>query len=1551
MYKRVAGLVSVSMIAAVLSAGASPVASDPVATRSAVSAQPSVDGLTTNGLEDPLGLEVKAPSFSWQISADRRGVVQRAYQVRVASSKDALADADVWDSGKVRSQKSLDVDYDGPALRPRTDYVWSVRVWDDRGVASDWSEPARFGTALGDEPWKAKWIGAEAEEIGDEWTDYTIDFTASDISGALGVYVRGEDNENAYMWQISEAEGALRPHVKKGGNYTVLAAKSLPDGFDFGAEHEYSIEVEGNTITTSIDGDVVDERTDKTFSGPGIVGFRANGEESGLVHDVSVTDDDGEVLVETDFPAGDRTFADGTVTDDGLLVDGAGGEAWLRQDESVPLLRKDFDLDDKKIARARVYASARGIYELRLNGERVGDNELAPGWTDYRKRIDYQTYDVTDQVRAGANVLGAEVASGWYTGKVAMFGTDVYGSNDSLIAALVVDFDDGSQATIGTDGSWRTRPGPTTEADLLDGESYDARIADEVDGWDEPGYETDGWDDVVVRDEPTDVLEPQTDDPVRVTQELTQTKRIDSPTKGAYLYDLGQNMVGHLRVTLQGEPGQTVRIRHGEVLNQDGSLYTANLRSAKATDYYTFSSDEPETFEPSFTFHGFRYIEITGVDEAPDPSDVVGVVVGTDGDLTSSLETNSDMVNQLHSNIIWGMRGNFLSIPTDTPARDERMGWTGDINVFARTAVYNMDARTFLTKWMQDLRDTQRKDGALPGVAPLVPERFDGGYGPAGWMDAGVHVPWTLWQAYGDTDVIRENYAMMRKYVDYLAADSTDHIRTTDGYLDWLNLDDPTPAGVLDTAFVAKSTRELAQMARVIGKDAEAAELQQRYKAIRNAYQEAFIAADGTVKGDSQTAYILTLTNDLEPKNRRDALIDQFVETLERRDYHLSTGFLGVDGLLPALTDAGRTDIAYRLLLNEDYPSWGYEIGWDATTVWERWNSINPDGSFNDVGMNSFNHYAYGAVGEWMYRTMAGVSAAEPGYKKVLIAPEPGDGINRADFSYDTRYGTVRSDWSTADGPMTLDVTVPANTTAEVRIPAANRWAVTEGGTPIGDVDGVEFIRVQDGDVVLEVGSGTYAFAVDKVLGDLGAAAAETESFAEDLDALQVHGVLGKVAKRHLQLRTKLMSRQIAAARRLHLGDADDQRTAAVAHRALASVADLDRWITTYARLGQIDRDAASDLRDSLRAIERSLSSASARLVGAVASLDVPAGEVVPGDVVRVNAVLDNSGRRPLTGVESSLDVPESWTVEPAGNHPSAVGGHGKVTHPYDVTVPADAEASTADLTGSVSYRHTGGKATLPVSAALMVSPGVAIDSVSTAPKAVGPGKEATISTTLVNRTDVEQSGELSVDLPDGWESPEPVAYSLPSGEKATVDATVTVPKTVVAGDAAVTVATGDTPSERATSAIAVQVTTPPGSSADHVDLGDAASENAHNLAASEHSGTNTEAGLTRRYTHSSYPDGWFEFDIDVPADGPVVVRAIETFDGPKRKTYEVQADGEVVYEQDLARTESGEGTIAYQFVIDDPELTSDGSVRLRFQDTGADYDPSIADVWSLSAG
>ncbi|MGC0414397.1 alpha-L-rhamnosidase [Streptomyces sp. SAI-195] len=1524
-------------------------AASPPASSSAVPAL-SVGDLTTNALDDPLGTALTAPTLGWQLDSPRRGVTQRAYEIHVASSTDRLRDPDVWDSGKVSTRQSVGVRYDGPALKPRTDYVWSVRVWDSQGNTSPWSEPARFGTGLGHRPWTAEWIGAGTRELGTKWTDYTIEFTASDISGALGVYVRGQDTENAYMWQISDAQNALRPHVKRDGGYSTLQETPFPAGFDFAAEHDYAIAVDGDTITTAVDGEQLDRRTVATFDGPGTMGFRTSGAERGLVHDVTVTSEDGTVLVDTDFPADDRTFAAGTVTADGLRVDSTGGEAWLRREQAVPLLRKEFDLGDKEVARARVYASARGVYELRLNGERVGDAELAPGWTAYDKRIDYQTYDVTEQVRDGANVLGAEVAPGWYSGKVAMFGTGVYGQDNSVIAEMLVEFTDGSSTVLRTDDTWTTADGPTREADLLDGESYDARVAERLDGWDEPGFDDAGWAAALVRDEPTTVLEPQTAVDVRVTEQLKTAKRIHSPTDGVYLYDLGQNMVGHVRLTLTGEPGRTVKVRHGEVLNPDGTLYTANLRSAKATDHYTFATDKPEMFEPSFTFHGFRYVEISGVDEAPAAEDLVGVVVGTDGDLTSTLDTNSDLVDQLHRNIVWGMRGNFLSIPTDTPARDERMGWTGDINVFARTAVYNMDAQSFLTKWLQDLRDTQRPDGSLPGVAPVVPGRFDGGYESAGWMDAGVHVPWTLWQAYGDTEVIRENYDMMKRYVDFLDADSTGHIRSAGGYLDWLNLDDQTPADVLDTAFVAKSTREFAQMAAAIGRDDDAAAYQRRHEAVRSAYQAAFIGTDGTVKGDSQTSYILTLTNDLVPADRRDAVVDRFVETLKRRDYHLSTGFLGVDGLLPALTRAGRSDIAYRLLQHEDYPSWGYEIGKGATTVWERWNSINPDGSFNDVGMNSFNHYAYGAVGEWMYRTMAGVSAAEPGYRKVLIDPEPGEGIDHVDFRHETPYGTVRSAWDTKAGPMTLDVTVPVNTTAEVRIPAANRWAATEGGKPIGEVDGVRYVEEADGDVVLEVGSGDYAFAVDPVLGDLGSAVAQAAAFAGDVDDLDVHG-LGTIAKRHLQSGTGLMRKELGSAWRLRGLGAKEQLIAATVHRALAGAEDLDRWTRTYAERDTIDATAAEALRDALAGIERSLSRASSSLVGAVATLDVPADEILPGDVVRVKMALKNTGKRPLAGVDSSLQAPAGWTVKAAGTHTSTAGAGSTLEHAYDVTVSKDAAASMADLTGSVSYRYGPGTATLPFSAVLMVAPGVAIDSVSTSPDPVGAGEKVTVSTVLANRTDVVQSGQVTLGLPDGWSAPDPVAYRLDPGERTTLQDAVTVPLTVVGRAAEVTVATGPTAAERATGTIAVELRTPPTEPTDRVDLGDGASETAHGLTASEHSGTNVEAGVTRRYTHSSYPGGWFEFDAAVPADGRFVVRIVETFDGARRKTYDVKIDGAVAHSVDLTRSEGDQGTLTHQFVVAPSASTSDGTVRLRFQDTGADYDPSIADVWVLPVG
>ncbi|MFK4083617.1 family 78 glycoside hydrolase catalytic domain [Kribbella sp. NPDC020789] len=1028
----------------------------PVSTASATPA-PQVHNLRTNALTEPLGIAAGKPRLSWQLDSSRRGTTQTRYQVRVATSAARLAHPDAWDSGVVHSDRSVDVEYAGAALTPYTQYFWSVRVWDDKGRGTRWSAPATFETAqLQPSDWSGQWIGANSQP-GAEWTDYTVDADVTVTKDALGVFFRGRAGIG-YMWQLNRLNGAkLRPHVRQpGGGYIVL--DEIPLTVDLSQKHHLRITVTGQTITTSIDDVQVDQRERSDHTAPGIVGFRTNGEESGVVHNLVVTNAAGKKLVDTAFAPGDQTFPDGTVLPSGGLQVKGNTDLWL-PGPPLPVFRRTVTIPaGKKIVRARMYAAAQGIYELSLNGKKVGDQQLAPGWTDYRLRIQSQTYDVTRQLRPGQNVLGAEVAPGWFAGNVAMFGSQKYGSETALTAQLRVIYSDGTTDVVGTDQTWQTAPGAVRVADLLNGESYDARRRP-----------TD-WSPALLRPSATAQLVPQADQPVRVTQTLA-AKAIPSPTPGKYLYDLGQNMVGVGRFTLTGQPGQTVTIRYGEVLNPDGTLYTDNLRGARATDHYTFATDQPETYQPRFTFHGFRYVELSAPADA-----VTGVVMGTDGAQTTSFHTNSALVNQLHSNIVWGQRGNFLSIPTDTPARDERMGWTGDINVFARTAVYNLDSQAFLTKWLQDLRDSQTADGAYPSVAPTVPNSFDGGLGNAGWADAGVNVPWTLWQAYGDTNVIRQHYTSMTRYVDYLASHAPGLIRGGGDYGDWLNLDDPTPGDLIGTAFMAKGARQLSQMAAAVGNSADETKYRRLYDDVRAAWIARFVAADGKVGSDSQTGYILGFTNDLIPDVTKSS--EHFANTILRRDTHLSTGFLGVDGLLPVLTKVGRSDLAYKLLQNTSYPSWGYEIGKGATTVWERWNSINPDGTFNDVGMNSFNHYAYGAVGEWMYRTLAGVSAAEPGYRKVLIAPTPGAGITESDFALRTPYGEVSSHWTTTPDGLQLEVTVPANATAIVRLPAGDPALVTESGRPLRRADHVSGV-VDDGSAVtVNVASGTYRFRV-----------------------------------------------------------------------------------------------------------------------------------------------------------------------------------------------------------------------------------------------------------------------------------------------------------------------------------------------------------------------------------------------------------------------------------------------------------------------------------------
>jgi alpha-L-rhamnosidase len=732
------------------------------------------------------------------------------------------------------------------------------------------------------------------------------------------------------------------------------------------------------------------------------------------------------------------------------------------------IFRKAFDLPRAPV-HARLYVSALGVYRTFLNGQRTDSDVLAPGWTDYATRIPYQAYDVTAQLHAGQNVMAAMLAPGWYAGHIASFGPEKYGKSPMLSALLRLEFADGTQTWIGTDGSWQTAPGPFKQADIIMGETYDARGLPEH--WNDVGAASADWAPARVPaggNMHTQLLHPQDDAPVHVTGKRKAVLLARQPTPGARLYDLGQNMVGVVELTLKARAGEAVQLRYGEMLNPDGSLYTANLRTAKATDRFTAAHDGEQSYTPTFTYHGFRYVEVTGVDDPADVVSVTGLVQGSNLAWTGKLAAGNPMLDQLQSNITWGQRGNFFSIPTDTPARDERLGWAGDINVFAPTASFNQNTYTFLSKWLRDLRDAQTPEGDYPGVAPN-PVGIESG---AGWSDAGITVAYTLWHTYGDRRVIDDGYVSMSRFMALIERRAGPDLKRVHGpWADWLHLDDPTPPDLLGTAYLAYDARLTSEMAAATGHAADAVHFADLAARTKRAFAARYLHADGTLGTNSQTGYAMAIGMELVPPS---TVAEAFVRTIHARHDHLATGFLGTPWLLPALSAVGQNDLAWKLLLNRDYPSWGYEIQAGATTMWERWNSLKPDGSFGDVGMNSFNHYAYGAVGDWMYRHIAGIAPLAPGYARFAVAPTPGGGVTHGGGSLESAYGRIATAWTIDGDRFSLDVTVPAGTTAEVTMPRVDAATVQEGGKPAMTAAGVSGLHAVATGASFSLGSGHY---------------------------------------------------------------------------------------------------------------------------------------------------------------------------------------------------------------------------------------------------------------------------------------------------------------------------------------------------------------------------------------------------------------------------------------------------------------------------------------------
>lgn len=752
--------------------------------------------------------------------------------------------------------------------------------------------------------------------------------------------------------------------------------------------------------------------------------------------------------------------------------------------EPCPKLLKTFNLPTN-VKSARLYATALGLYELSINGKRVGEDYFTPGWTSYQTRLQYQTYDVTNLLINGENEWTGLLGNGWLKGNLAWEGQrEIFGDRLALLAQLHLVLEDDTELLIKTDETWKVTKSPIEMSEIYHGETYDARIKD-----------TD-WQGVQVINHPKDILVAQENEPVRKKDALAPRELMLTPN-GETVIDFGQNMVGWVSFDIKGREGQTVEIKHAEIVDGDGNFYTANLRSAKQTNKYILSGEGVETFEPHFSFQGFRYVQLIGFNEEQlNLEHFRGVVLHSDMEMTGDFKCSDPIINQLQHNILWGLKGNFLDVPTDCPQRDERLGWTGDAQMFIRTASYLANVAPFFTKWLRDVKADQAEDGGVPFVVPNVlgtmvdphEKNEQRPFSSAAWGDAAVICPWTLYIAYGDKRILEEQYSSMKAWISYIKNEGNNPYLWNTGFHfgDWLALDSKpdsyigaTDRPYIATAFYAYSTSLVKKTAQVLSNEEDYRYFADLEEQIINALTDEFVTPNGRLAVPTQTGQILALMFNLVEGKARDRAVGKLAELLEESNTHLTTGFVGTPYLNHVLTENGMNDVAYTLLFQKDYPSWLYQITKGATTIWEHWDGIKEDGTFWSTDMNSFNHYAYGAIGDWLYRKVAGIELNEelPAFKQFMIKPYIGEGIDWAEANLESMYGKIRSFWKKdKSGKMMLEVTVPANTKATISLLNTTQDQVRESGSSLDTVDGLHAISQESDRVDIMVGSGEYHF-------------------------------------------------------------------------------------------------------------------------------------------------------------------------------------------------------------------------------------------------------------------------------------------------------------------------------------------------------------------------------------------------------------------------------------------------------------------------------------------
>ena len=1108
--------------------------------------------LMTEDLVDPMGVDDPTPTFSWKMRSAVVGQKQTAYQLTVKNG-----DTIVWDSGKVYSDVSVGIVYDGEKLTSSTKYTWSVTVWDKDGNAIT-SPAATFETALF-EGMDASFISySEAAGV----TDYTIDLDFVITKGGISPVFGATDSNNFIMWQVNASKNQIRPHFREGGAWVAYPGKSgsvYPiEAMDLTGvytglnnTHHLRIAVRGTTMETYMGVDAenltkIGSYTHEKTVPLGLVGLRQAKGEAGWCDNFTVTDKDGKVLYQntfTDAASNDIQITAGSISDGWLKMDGSAEVVCLQKGSgnNLPVYRKSITVKENLVS-AKLYTAGLGVYESYINGARVGHKaddgsvsyeELKPGFTQRNKRQFYSCFDVTWMLQTGENVLGGVVTDGWWKGVGSLFrGTEI-----AYLAKLILTYADGTQQVINTDTTWKSAKMAAAQSStgIYAGERYDASVDQ---SWMLPGFNDSTWNYAKLNTEFTGTLEAWDGVPVIVRQDLERTPKsmtvysgatgavadtsygdisvVSSPADGesislskgqTLLVDFGQNFAGWEYFEIEGAKGTVVTVEHGEWLNEaggaiargndgpGGSIYNANYRSASANTIYTMSGNGVEKYHPIFSFYGFRYIEITATADITIHK-VCGQVVTSVHNDTATMETSDAAVNQLLSNIRWGMYSNYLSIPTDCPQRNERHGWTGDTQVFSQAGTYLTYSKSFLEKYLQDMRDAQADEnifggafsGAYSDIAPFTHEygtAVDASgnktYGEVGWGDAGIIIPWNLYMMYGDPSTILEHWDSMVKYMEFL--ETTDGMGSPLGAKDHLNLENSNkqPVGdLLGVAFFAWDALMMADMAKAIGDTEAATQYQSIYERQKKLFQELFVREDGSLTRYEQTAQLYALYLDLLPNEESVAVVtEDLISSIEKYGNKMYTGFLGTSIITKTLTKIGRSDVAYTLLLQHDYPSWLYSVDQGATTIWERWNTYTADSGFGDVSMNSFNHYSYGAVAGWMYETLAGIGfdPETPGFKNIVLAPAFDGRLKNIKSAYESAYGLIETETAISGAGWTYKATIPANTTATIKLPAANLTVNGKACSALTlETDGIVYTGTVDGMLTFDAVAGSFIF-------------------------------------------------------------------------------------------------------------------------------------------------------------------------------------------------------------------------------------------------------------------------------------------------------------------------------------------------------------------------------------------------------------------------------------------------------------------------------------------